>query len=308
MSRLFWCELTVETDPEYFELVADGLQELGAGGVLFNDPGILKARTLENDEILSQEMINSVVKNSSVKAYFPVDDRLGETLEAFKKQFEQRIGLTPRIILRQLAEDDWAHSWKAYYKPEKIGKVVVKPSWEAYKPEPGEVIVALDPGMAFGTGTHPTTRMCIRLLQEVITPSMTMLDVGTGSGILAITGARLGAAKVTALDIDPVAVAAARENVALNELTGMIQVLEGDLLTEHASHSYDLVVANIIADIILKLIPELKKILKTNGLFVAAGIIENRLAEVEQNLSDHGLETIRIITNQEWRGVVAKFR
>lgn len=308
MSKLVWSELTVEAAEEKFELVADLLQDLGASGVLFDDPGILNARTLDADEILSRELLNSIPKAPSVKAYFPVDDRLGETVDAFKKEFRQRMGIEPRIELRQLDEDDWAHGWKAYYKPEKIGRVVVKPSWEEYTPQSEEVIIALDPGMAFGTGAHPTTRMCIRLLQELIDHPLEMLDVGTGSGILAITGAKLGAVNVVASDVDPVAVAVARENVALNNLSDQVQVVKGDLLTGHSSHKYGLVVANIIADIIIKLIPELKNVLQTTGRFMAAGIIENRLGEIEQSLSGHGFEIVQVVAEKEWRGIVAKLK
>lgn len=305
MSDLIWCELKLEIAPEYFDAAADLLQETGAGGVVFDDPAILEVREFEVDEIFSDELLQQIKNPPAVRAYFPVDDRLGEKLEQLKKAFRELCGEVPEFELKQIHEEDWAHAWKAYYKPEKIGRVVIKPSWEDYAPTEDEVMIALDPGMAFGTGTHPTTRMCVQLLQEEINGSLDMLDLGTGSGILAIIGAKLGAKRVVASDIDPVAVKVARENAELNQVSDRVTFVEGDLLKAHTPDQYDLVVANIIADIIVKLIPDLHRVLKPGGHFIASGIIDRRLEEVKELLSYHGMEIIRIETEQEWRAVVA---
>ena len=305
MSDLVWCELTVEIDPENFDVVADLLQEAGAGGVVFDDPAILEVREFEVDEIFSDELMQQIKQPPAVRAYFPVEDRLGDKLNQLKEAFRELYGEVPEFKLRQIHEDDWAHARKAYYKPEKIGRVVIKPSWEQYLPTEDEVMIALDPGMAFGTGTHPTTRMCVQLLQEEINRPLDMLDLGTGSGILAIIGAKLGARQVVASDIDPVAVKVARENAELNQVSDRVTFFEGDLLKAHTSGQYDLVVANIIADIIVKLIPDLHRVLKPGGHFVASGIIDRRLEEVKELLSKHNMEIVRIETDQEWRAVVA---
>jgi ribosomal protein L11 methyltransferase len=249
MSNIVWCELEITVPVEEFEVVADVLQENGAGGVVFEDPSILSSRDFEADEIVSEELKENVAQTPSIKAYFPVDDGLGSRLIQLKEVLAQLLGNAPEFGLKQIHEDDWADAWKAYYKPEHIGNVVIKPSWEEYSAKPEETVVELDPGMAFGTGTHPTTRLCIKLLQTLINKPLEVLDVGTGSGILAITAAKLGAAKVTASDIDSVAVKVAGENVSRNGVSDRVAMLQGDLLQAGAAGKYDLVVANIIADI-----------------------------------------------------------
>ncbi|HYH02515.1 MAG TPA: 50S ribosomal protein L11 methyltransferase, partial [Bacillota bacterium] len=214
-------------------------------------------------------------------------------------------GRTPQCYLRQIREDDWAQAWKAYFKPERIGKVVIKPSWEEYHPVAGEVIVELDPGMAFGTGNHPTTRLCIEQLQELIDGPLTMLDLGTGSGILSVVGAKLGATRVTASDIDPVAVRVARENVAANRVEDTVTVTEANLLQGHSVVQYDLVVANIIADIIVRLIPDVPNVLKPQGLFLASGIIAERSEEVQQALTAAGFVIQKVAARDNWVAIIA---
>lgn len=310
MAEMAWCEVTIEVPVTDFELVADSLQEAGSGGVVFQDPSLLENRKLEQDEVIDESLCGQTeALIPAVKAYFPVDDRLGKRLETLKVQLGSLLGIVLEFGLRRLDEENWANAWKRYYKPEKIGQVVIKPSWEEYAPVAGETVVELDPGMAFGTGTHPTTRLCLGILQELIHHPLRMLDLGTGSGILAITGAKLGAAQVSASDIDPVAVKVATENVTRNGVTDRVQVFEGDLLDQISTAQYDLVTANIIADVILKLIPRLNRVMNPQtGCFVASGIIDHRLPDIKQALADNGFEIIKIVEDQEWRGVVAKLR
>lgn len=305
MSNLVWSEIRIAVPAEQFEVVADLLQEAGAGGVVFDDPSILDSHEFEADEIVGSELLQNLPRTPSVKAYFPVDDQLGSKLNRLKESLACLLGSEPELELKKIAEDDWAYAWKAYYKPEHIGNVVIKPSWEEYHAVPGETVVELDPGMAFGTGTHPTTRLCIRLLQELITEPFEVLDLGTGSGILAITAAKLGAHKVVASDIDSVAVKVARENVTRNGVADQVTLVQGDLLHEGSAGQYDLIVANIIADIILKLIPDLKGVMKPDGRFLASGIIDRRLSDVEQSLKEYGFQIVRIERDQEWCAVIA---
>jgi ribosomal protein L11 methyltransferase len=306
MAELFWCEVKIAAQQEQFELIAEILQNAGSGGVVYDDPDILQTRDYEPDEIFSEELLRSIDTTAGVKAYFPVDDRLGEKLETLKGHIGAVLGLTPQMWLRQIREDDWAQAWKAYFKPEKIGKVVIKPSWEEYHPTETELIVELDPGMAFGTGNHPTTRLCIELMQELVTGPINMLDLGTGSGILAITGAKLGARMVTASDIDPVAVRSAQANVAANNVTKTVLVTEADLLQGQTGAVYDLVVANIIADIIVKLGPAVPAVLKADGVFLASGIIAERSDQVAQVLTDAGLIVERTVPRDGWVAIVAR--
>jgi ribosomal protein L11 methyltransferase len=301
----FWCEIKVAAHREQFEIIAEILQNAGSGGVVYDDPAILQTRICECDEIFSEELLRSIATIAGVKAYFPVDDRLGGKLEVIRGQIGATLGETPSIWLRQIREADWAQAWKAYFKPEKIGKVVIKPSWEEYHSGGAELVVELDPGMAFGTGNHPTTRLCLELLQELVTGPVNMLDLGTGSGILAIAGAKLGARTVTASDIDPVAVRSARANVAANQVAEIVRVTEADLLQGRTGAVYDLVVANIIADIIVKLGPAVPAVLKKGGVFLASGIIAERRAQVTQVLSDAGLVVGRTVTRDGWVALVA---
>jgi ribosomal protein L11 methyltransferase len=308
MEEQFWCEVKVEAAPEQFELIAEILQNGGSGGVVYDDPAILLTRPCEHDEIYSAELVQSIAQIAGVKAYFPVDDRLGERIETLKAELAKVLEKTPQVWLRQIREDDWAQAWKAYFKPEKIGRVVIKPSWEEYRPTDAELIVELDPGMAFGTGNHPTTRLCLEILQELVIKPLNMLDLGTGSGILAIAGAKLGARTVTASDIDPVAVRVARANAAANQVAETVNVTEADLLQGQTGAVYDLVVANIIADIIMKLGPAVPAVLKPGGVFLASGIIVERSEQVAQVLVAAGLVVERTVVRDGWVALVARKR
>lgn len=304
MSGSSWCEVGVRVPVGYGEIVAEIFQEEGAGGVIFDDPDILKEKMFQDDEYLDEEFV--LPHHFRVRSYFPVDDRLGARLNRVKKRVAEIIGVPVEFALEQVREDDWAEAWKRYFKPEHIGKIVIKPSWEDYTAEDDEIVIELDPGMAFGTGTHPTTRICLALLQELITSETEMLDVGTGSGILALAGAKLGAAKIYAMDIDSVAVRVAEENIRRNRLDDLIAVYESNLLERPLDSKFNLVVANIITNAILELVPQLTKVLKPGGIFVASGIIEERFPEVLGTLTKQGFINIKPIFEEGWVGVVAQ--
>lgn len=307
MADLIWCEIRTEIPTEMFEIVADIFQDYGSGGVVMEDPSILDSRELQYDEVIDDKTRQNAAKVPAIKAYFPLDERLPDKLAEIRLKLASVLGKMPIFETLNLNEADWANAWKAYYKPEHIGKVVIKPSWETYEQQDTEVVVELDPGMAFGTGTHPTTRLCLQTMQELIEPHSQVLDLGTGSGILAITAAKLGAATVVASDVDPVAVRVTEENVQLNGVSDKITVFEGDLLEKIDAGEYDLVTANIIADIILRLIPRLNRVVKRDsGRFVASGIIETRLDDVVSLLESHGFEVVKIVSEQEWRAIIAK--
>ncbi len=306
MSGSNWCEVGVKFPAEYGEVVAEIFQEEGAGGVVFDDPDILKEKQFQDDEYLGTEF--NLPHHFGVRSYFPVDDRLGERLTRIKNRVVEAIGNAVEFELKQVREEDWAEAWKQYFKPEHIGQIVIKPSWEEYTPASGEIIIELDPGMAFGTGTHPTTRVCIKLLQEIITPQTEMLDVGTGSGILALAGAKLGANKITATDIDPIAVKVASENIRRNRMEGLIEVYESNLLERPLNFKFNLVVANIITNSILAIVPQLVKVLEPGGMFLASGIIEERLPEVAECLNKHGFTNVKHLFEEGWVGLVAQLK
>ena len=304
MSGFNWCEVKVRIPAEYGELVAEIFQEEGAGGVVFEDPGILNEKLVQDDEYLGQEFI--LPEHYRVRSYLPVDDCLGERLDRIKSRVREIIGKGSEFELEQVKEEDWAEAWKQYFKPERIGKIVIKPSWEEYSPASGDTVIELDPGMAFGTGTHPTTRLCLKLLQEIITPQTKMLDVGTGSGILTLAGAKLGAKKVCAMDIDPVAVKVALDNIKRNRMEGLIDVYESNLLERPLDSKFNLVVANIISNAIIEISSQLAKVLEPGGIFLASGIIEERYAEVLDCLTRQGFSHVKNVFEEGWAGLIVR--
>ncbi len=184
-------------------------------------------------------------------------------------------------------------------------RIVIKPSWEDYLPAVDEIIVEIDPGMAFGTGTHHTTILCVRLLDELVEKADILFDVGTGSGILAIVAAKLGAASVRAIDLDPVAVKTTRENIAMNQVQNIVTAVEGDLLSGVAGQA-DIIVANIIADVIIHVLPDLPPRLKDDGIFIASGIIIERLSDVTAAMLEHNLIVERVMEDGGWAAIVAR--
>lgn len=204
-------------------------------------------------------------------------------------------------------EEDWANNWKKYYKPTKVGeKIVVKPIWEEYEPKEGELVLELDPGMAFGTGEHETTRMCIQALEKFTKKDSVVFDVGCGSGILAIAAAKLGAKKAIGVDLDPVAVESAKENVGFNNLDN-IEILEGNLI-EVIDGKADIVVANIIAEVICILTEDVSRVIKPGGYFITSGIIHDRVDMVTDKLKECGFEVEKINKDGEWNCIIAKLK
>jgi len=307
MSDNLWSEIKLELAEEFGELVAEILFEEGAGGVVYDEPDLLAKQVLQCDEIPSQSFLAQLPKTYGLRAYLPVDDRLGERLSQIKERLVALLGYLPEIKLKQIQEEDWAEAWKAYFKPEKNGKIVIKPSWEAYESQRGEIVVELDPGMAFGTGSHPTTHLCVQLLQKFELSGRKVLDLGTGSGILAIVAAKLGATEILATDLDPLAVKIARINIERNQLNELIQTKEGNLLSFELETKYDLVVANIIASAIVELIPDLQKVLEPNGVFLASGIIVERQVEVVTVLEVNGFAIEAVVEQDGWVAIKSIF-
>ncbi len=306
-------EISVTVDRDGVEAVSEIFERIGSGGVVIEDP-LLVDEYIQSNRWDYYELppraalaVNKVV----VKGYLPEDRRLAERLEELKEQLNNLQqyylpGCEARITTDTVAEEDWANSWKAYFKPEKVGqRVVIKPSWEDYHPQKDEVIIELDPGMAFGTGTHPTTAMCIRALEKHFQTGQRVYDVGTGSGVLSITAAKLGAGKVVAIDLDETAVRVARTNVEASGESHRIEVIQGNLL-DVVTEPADLVVANIIADIIKVVSPDVLARLVPGGLFIASGIIDDRAADVREKLLADGFKIIEEETSGGWVAFVAR--
>lgn len=283
-----YIETTISTSTMGSEIISDLLMRLGAAGTQILDRSDLPdpGKPTANWELMDQSVIDAMPVDVQVKAWFD-EDTLKKILTALKEQlslFKLNEGMgTLALTMQGVREEDWAENWKQYYKPFRIGAhMVVKPTWEDWDTQPGDLIIEIDPGMAFGTGTHETTAMCVSLIEKYYQGG-SLLDVGTGSGILAIAAARLGAKDIVAVDIDPDAVRVAKENVAHNGLENAIDVRQGDLL-RGLDRSFDLAVANILAPVICMLAGPLKRHLKAGGRFICSGIIADAEEDVKQAL------------------------
>lgn len=294
-----WVELSVEAHPEAVDAIADVFRQHGTNGVAVEQP--IQSH-IEGEE--------PPVKtgNPVIRAFLPANDRVEDEISAIESDLWhlQAFDLSPIGSLRRrdVEEEDWAHGWKEHFHPLKIGRVVIKPSWRDWKGQPDEIVVELDPGMAFGTGLHPTTKLMIEGLQERVRPGMEVLDLGTGSGILAIPAARLGA-QVTALDISDVAVQVASENVAINDVADLVAVAEGAIGTV-SGRRFDLILANIIASVLADIAKDLTAALKPGGEVLASGIIDERVDLVRSAFTDAGLEIADAISEGDWWLIVAR--
>lgn len=309
-----WQEIKIIVDRGGADAVTDIFYEAGAGGVVVEDPlaylEYVEQKLWDYYELPeSQEGLTE--DQVMIKAYLPQDYRLATRLEEVMLavevlKTENLPGCQIEVKLTQVEEEDWANSWKAFYKPEKVGeRILIKPSWENYQAEPNDLVIELDPGMAFGTGTHATTVMCLRRLEQVIKGGEKVYDVGCGSGVLGIAAAKLGAGEVLAVDLDTTAVTVAQSNVSTNGVASVVAVREGNLL-DVAQEPADVVVANIIADIIIHVIPDVGKKLKPGGLFISSGIIDDRAEEVLENLQRAGFEAIEQDTMGSWVAYTAR--
>lgn len=248
-----------------------------------------------------------------IKTYVSEEKNVMEFVEIIKqkvlglKDFGIDIG-EGSVSLDQVNEADWANAWKAYYKPTKVGqRVVVKPTWEDYAMQDGDLIIELDPGMAFGTGTHETTSMCIRELEKYVNKDSKVFDIGCGSGILAIAAAKLGAKEVVAVDLDEVAVKVAKENVLENKVEKSVSVMHGNL-TDVIKDKADVIVANIIADIIKILAKDVQNFMKEDAIFISSGIILDKVEEVKESLIENGFEIVEVQKLGEWSAIVSKLK
>ena len=311
-----WTEVTIKTTTEAVEAISNILMEERCGGVMIEDPKdflFQKKNELDWDYVEEEVFNKSGQDGVLIKTYIPEERNVLELIETVKA----RIALLPSfgldigegsVSLSDVKESDWANEWKKYYKPTKVGKkIVVKPSWEEYEKQEGDLIIELDPGMAFGTGTHETTSMCIRELENYVDETKTVFDIGCGSGILAIAAAQLGAKEVVAGDLDEVAVKVSKENCEINNVSDKVVVKHGSLF-EVVDSKADVIVANIIADIIKILAKDVSKFLKDDGVFISSGIILAKIDEVCQALEENGFEIVKVERLGEWSAIVSKLK
>lgn len=302
-----WMEISVAVSRDDIEAVSDIFDGMGTGGGVIEDPAIIY-------DVVARGSIETVAlappedpgSPPVVKGYLPAGHGLYEKLEEFRGALAAvDPGYPSRLRLREIEESSWMDKWREFYHPVRVGRrILVKPSWVPVDPEEGRVVIEMDPGMAFGCGTHPTTAMCMALLEEVIRGGETVLDVGAGSGILSLAAARLGASEVVAVDSDPTAVRTARENVEANGLGGLVRVREGDLLDGIGTPA-DVIVANIVADVIIRLLPRAVSLLRGGGKFIASGVISGRREEVAGAIEASGLAVLKTTSEGEWAAFMA---
>ena len=252
-------------------------------------------------DLIDEAILNADKTVAYVSVYLPIDGGVADTLVFLRERFG---ALNPEaeITVSGVNEEDWANSWKAYYKPIKIGeRIVIVPAWEKYTAAPDEIVVRMDPGMAFGTGTHETTRLVIKLLEKYIKNGMRVADVGCGSGILAICASKLGAGECKAYDIDPVAVKVANENIKDSGLTNVTCEVS-DLLkqVDKSGGTYDVICANIVADIIIRMMPDVGALMDENSVILASGIIVERSEDVINGFEEHGFKIVERIDENGW--------
>lgn len=305
-----WMEVSVRASHAAADVMAECFKDLGTNGVSMDDPEIWNEAIEEGLwDFKNVEEERPHTDRVTVKAYFPADDSYDEKygkVQARVREIERIDGLggACELSVKPVQDEDWADNWKQYFHTQRVGQhFVIQPSWESYAAKPDDVVLRLDPGAAFGTGTHPTTAMCLEAVESLVKLGMTVFDVGTGSGVLAIAAAKLGAAEVVAKDYDALAAKVAAENAAENGVRDVIETGTSDKLQNFEGKA-DVVLANIIADIIIPLFDELNDHLKPGGRLLASGIIDTREAEVVRAAEQRGFAVEERRTRDGWVALV----
>lgn len=296
-----WVEFSIQAPPEFVEPLSQIFHRYGQGGVAVEGAGGFNP---DEGEAPPEDTL------VTLSTYVPYDERL----DGRRAQIQVGVLLVgyvaPISELRErvLDEQDWQEAWKQHFHVLPVGrKTVIVPTWRDYQPTQSQVIVRLDPGMAFGTGHHPTTRMCLEELESLVRPGVAVLDVGCGSGILSIAAAKLGAARVTGIEIEPTAVGVAVDNIKLNRVEGVVEVHQGSLPQPAVPRaSFGLVCANISAKVVCDLAGEIAAAAQPGAAILASGILKERLEEVSHRLMDVGIKVERTRVDGDWVALVAR--
>ncbi|MCD2368677.1 50S ribosomal protein L11 methyltransferase [Bacillus sp. BS3(2021)] len=308
-----WSEICIHTTHEAVEPISNILHEAGASGVVIEDPlDLIKERENVYGEIYQLDPNDYPDEGVIIKAYLPINSFLGETVEGIKETinnlllYDIDLGRN-KITISEVNEEEWATAWKKYYHPVKISeKFTIVPTWEEYTPvHTDELIIEMDPGMAFGTGTHPTTVLCIQALERYVKEGDSVVDVGTGTGILSIASAMLRAKQVEGYDLDPVAVESARLNSKLNKVSDHIEIKQNNLL-DGVEGKKDVIVANILAEVILRFTDQAYSLLKDGGYFITSGIIQQKKQEVKDALVKEGFTIVEVLSMEDWVSIIAE--
>lgn len=310
-----WSEISVYTTHAAMQAVADFFHDLGSGGVVIEDSETPFANYSGlYGEIYELDATAFPAEGVRVKAYFINGDSMaqlvdvkntGELMSLIRQELNrlQMLGVdvgAGQLELVEVAEEDWAHSWKQYYKPVQVSnRFIISPTWERAIVNEDQLLIELDPGMAFGTGTHSTTVLSIKALEQILVGGEQVIDVGCGTGVLSIAAAKLGAESILAIDLDPVAVASAKQNIVLNQVSKQVVVSAGNLL-QGVSKPVDVIVANILAEVIMQFTDEVSLLLKPGGYFIASGIIETKAELVAKRIETNGMTIVERLQEQDW--------
>ncbi len=302
-----WTQVKVTVKLERLDdLVA--IMSMVSNNLQIEDYSDIDLKTCYGD-LIDESILNADKTIASVSVYLPAERSVAECISFLRERFAASDLAEAKIETVGVNEEDWANSWKAYYKPIKIGeRLVIVPAWEKYTPAEGELIVRMDPGMAFGTGTHETTRLVIKLLETYTKEGCRMLDVGTGSGILAICASKLGAGECRAYDIDPMAVRVANENIKDSGLTNITCEVSDLLRQVDKSRPYDLICANIVADIIIRMTPDVGELMHKDTVLLASGIIMERSDDVVECFEKNGFRIVEKLEENGWCGLAVMKR
>ena len=294
-----WTKLTVRASREDLDVVTAVMGMLD-NGLMIEDYSDFPFETGMYGDLVDESIKNADLSRIAVSIFVAREKNLTEYIAFLRERFAFA-GVTWEYECEGLREEDWAESWKQYYHPIPLGKITIVPAWQDYRSGDGEIVVRMDPGMAFGAGTHETTRLAVLLLEETLAGGEKVLDVGTGSGILAIVSEKLGASLVRGYDIDPVAVRVAKENAEENGAKN-VSFGTSDLLAsvEKPEGGYDLAVANIVADVLLRMAPDLPACLRSGAKLICSGIIEARLPALRAGMTAAGFVEEKIVSENDW--------
>lgn len=310
-----WMQVTVLTTTAGADMISQMLMDAGSSGTMIEDKNdvALNQRPEGQWDIIDEAIAKRIGDDVKVTGYYEVDANLADRVRLIEAELRRikamKLGFDAgklELFSKSFAEEDWAETWKKAFKPFRLGShMVVKPGWCEYELQEGDKVIEIDPGLAFGTGTHATTGMCVELIEKYVSPGATAIDVGTGTGILAIAAAHMGAKDVLAIDIDGVAVRVAQENAKINGFEDVIRCKAGDLL-ENVDEQADVVIANIIADVIIMMAAPVKSHIKENGIFICSGISSERKQDVLDALQAADYQLLDVCERGGWCAMAAK--
>lgn len=311
-----WMEIKVLTTTEAADMISEILMNAGSEGTMIEDKNDVAANQRPEGQwdIIDEAIAQRIGDDVKVTGYYPIDERLNDVIALVESEVRRLktmdLGMDLgklEIVKKGFEDEDWAESWKKSFKPIRLGEhIVIRPGWTQCELQPGDKVIEIDPGLAFGTGTHETTGMCAALIEKYVQPGQSVIDIGTGTGILAIAAAHMGATKVVATDLDPVAVRVAAENAALNGFPN-IDTRCGDLL-DVVHESGDVVIANIIADVIIMLAKPVRERIVENGIFICSGIAVDRRDDVLKAINEANYEILDAPVKGEWAAFALRKR